>query len=136
MNENLIKIRDFFCNPINRNEYGIHLIRNYGSRRRYWLIQKKYGIDQNEFETYWLASRGQCYLCEKNMKMPDGKNQNLNTVNVDHDHLTGKFRGLLCNACNTALGMFKDDPQILKKSITYLEEHEKTSINTKNYRTT
>jgi len=41
---------------------------------------------------------------------------------VDHSHRTGQFRGLLCNTCNTGLGMLKEDPVLLKKAIRYLLE--------------
>jgi len=40
---------------------------------------------------------------------------------VDHDHKTGKIRGMLCDHCNTALGKFKDDINIMKQAIKYLE---------------
>lgn len=40
---------------------------------------------------------------------------------VDHDHKTGKIRGLLCGSCNRALGGLKDDPEILARLIEYLQ---------------
>jgi len=44
-------------------------------------------------------------------------------LSVDHDHVTGKLRGLLCSKCNTSLGMINDNIQILKNMIVYLESY-------------
>lgn len=41
---------------------------------------------------------------------------------IDHNHKTGVVRGLLCGTCNTALGLFKDSPDLLDVALTYLEE--------------
>jgi hypothetical protein len=43
-------------------------------------------------------------------------------LGVDHDHITGKVRGLLCNDCNLGIGHFKDNIEKLKLAIKYLEE--------------
>jgi len=43
-------------------------------------------------------------------------------LHVDHDHITGALRGLLCSACNTGLGFFRDHPELLKRAIEYLNQ--------------
>ena len=50
------------------------------------------------------------------------KGQSLDVVAVDHCHKSGQIRGLLCNACNKGLGLFKDSPIILEKAIKYLNQ--------------
>ena len=44
------------------------------------------------------------------------------SLHIDHDHKTGKVRGLLCHGCNTAIGLMKDDVNILTKAIEYLKK--------------
>ena len=46
---------------------------------------------------------------------------------LDHNHATGKFRGWLCNKCNSALGWLSDDVIILRRAVEYLEKHEEGS---------
>lgn len=94
-------------------------------RREYcrnWAMRRKYGIEPDEFDAYWIAYRGRCFLCRKEMKMPSPtRGQGLDVVAIDHDHANGKVRGLLCNACNKGLGFFGDDIPLLEKAIRYLK---------------
>ncbi len=57
-----------------------------------------------------------CAICKKTVE------ENKRNLAVDHNHITGKIRGLLCNTCNSALGMFKGDlgTDLLEKAINYL----------------
>lgn len=91
--------------------------------RRDWQLRKKYGITLEDFEAYWFAFRGLCGICARPMKWPEKKRgQSLDVVAVDHDHVTGEVRGLLCNGCNKGLGLFKDSPEILQRAKEYLEK--------------
>ena len=97
-------------------------------RLRAWNLNKKYGITLEDFESYWIAQIGKCFICKTNMIMPTkGRGQPLNAVAVDHDHLTNEFRGLLCNGCNKGLGLFRDNIQSLNNAIKYLEGYNETA---------
>lgn len=78
-------------------------------------LRKAFGIDLEEFNNMLEAQNGLCAICFTNTPKGNG------TFHVDHDHATGKIRGLLCHHCNTALGSFKDDTNIMKKAIEYLK---------------
>ena len=77
----------------------------------------KFGID---FEEYLRILRGQgdkCAICGKRMLDTD------RLFHVDHNHVTGKIRGILCGNCNLGVGNFQDSPDILRNAITYLQEN-------------
>lgn len=68
-----------------------------------------------------VRGNGRCAVCKQ---IPTGRG-----FCVDHDHRTGRTRGLLCTSCNTALGNVKDSPRTLAAMIVYLEDHGITWIN-------
>lgn len=61
---------------------------------------------------------GRCLGCETDVP-GGGKGRFV----VDHNHLTGVIRGLLCHMCNVALGMVKDKPDVLRQLANYLERN-------------
>ena len=71
-----------------------------------------------EFNDLWTSQNGKCGICEVDL-MPRGRQSN--SVAVDHNHENGAVRGLLCQACNRAIGLFKDNPRILQSAAEYLE---------------
>lgn len=86
--------------------------------RERWL-RKKYGITLAEYESMLEQQQGLCAICGTDA--PGGPTPE-SAFHVDHDHSTGRVRGLLCRACNTALGLFNDQPQLLTAAIRYLME--------------
>lgn len=93
----------------------------------------KYGLENGEFDALWVVFKGCCAICDKPLKPPiRGRGQPLDVVAIDHDHVTGNIRGLLCNACNKGLGLFFDDPEILTKAARYLNNGKKTSDDSQN----
>jgi hypothetical protein len=85
------------------------------------LLRKLYGLTLKEFLVISAAQNDVCAIC-------DNKCTNYSRLSVDHDHDTGKIRGLLCNRCNRAMGLFQDNPDILRKAATYLEANGTTGM--------
>jgi len=80
-------------------------------------LQRRYGITQQDYEVMIAEQNNQCAIC--NTTEPGGRH-NRGYFVVDHCHTTGKVRKLLCNNCNTALGLVGDNTHILQKMIEYL----------------
>ena len=77
------------------------------SKRKYALI--KYNLTEMGVEELLTAQNGLCPICGGT---PDS---------IDHDHITGKVRGILCRWCNVGLGSFKDNPGWLRAAADYLD---------------
>ena len=71
------------------------------------------GVNYNDVLAMYEAQGGACLLC--------GEKFGTKRLSLDHDHTTGKFRGLLCIRCNTGLGMLQDNPHLLRKAAEYVE---------------
>ena len=77
-------------------------------------VRLRYGLTRGEYEA--LAADG-CHICGRK----DTDTPRVGKLAVDHDHVTGEVRGVLCWMCNTALGKFEDDPERLRRAADYLE---------------
>ena len=78
--------------------------------------KRLYGIDNAELERMLLAQENQCAICKR---VFDDKKTKNGTPHIDHDHATGKVRGILCGPCNTALGRM-ERPGFLTPALKYL----------------
>jgi len=85
-------------------------------KERSWL--RHYGISGH---AYWDMFEQQCGVCAI-CKQPESKIHRGTPahLSVDHDHKTGNIRGLLCSNCNSGIGHFRDDIDLLKSAIGYL----------------
>ena len=86
------------------------------NKMRNAYLKWKYGITLEMYNSLFEEQKGLCAIC-----FEEPKKQNLG---VDHDHVSGKIRGLLCSTCNSGIGLFKEDTLLLKKAIEYISKHE------------
>jgi hypothetical protein len=79
------------------------------------MLKHRYSIDYNTYTQMYDEQEGKCKICgiEKELGGSNG-------LLVDHCHNTNKVRGLLCNNCNSGLGKFKDNKELLLKAIEYI----------------
>jgi hypothetical protein len=84
--------------------------------RKAWALKKKFGISISEYEEMIIKQENRCAICGKTEK------ENKTKLSVDHNHITGRVRGLLCVSCNNGLGRFFDNTEYLSKAITYLNK--------------
>lgn len=81
-------------------------------------LQKNYGLSVAKYAEMLEQQDGVCAVCERGETMlQKGRVQSLS---VDHDHETGRVRGLLCHACNVALGMLREDPALMMRLALYI----------------
>ena len=83
-------------------------------KHRWHFIRNKFGVRKIDWLLMYYAQQGVCSIC-RIVKMDDSK-----STCVDHDHLTGRVRGLLCRACNTGMG-YVDKPGWVERAVAYKE---------------
>jgi len=88
--------------------------KNNPDKARNGHLKRRYGIDQPTYLTLLASQGGKCAICGTAESGGHG------VWHIDHDHETGKIRGLLCHGCNTALGGFGDNPDRLLAAVDYL----------------
>ena len=74
----------------------------------------KYGITLADYNKMFKKQKGRCAICGAH------QSELKEALRVDHNHDTGKVRGLLCHHCNTGAGNFRDDPILLRKAAKYM----------------
>jgi len=86
-------------------------------------LKKDYGITVNDWDTMYAEQNGVCKICGKPESKIDRRLGIVRRLSVDHCHETGRVRGLLCADCNTAIGNFKHNPEVLRAAAKYCEEN-------------
>jgi len=110
-----------------RNYYHTSADRRAKTRRSY--VRRGYGIEIEVLERILDSQGSACAICHRHWTAcPPAKRTHyertfLQNLCIDHDHRTGRVRGLLCNACNTALGLLEESAERFGAAIAYLRSH-------------
>ena len=85
------------------------------------FILRKHGLSEVEYFKLFQKQSGCCAIC----KLPESKKRAGRIVElaIDHNHINGKIRGLLCSKCNTALGLLNDSIELILAAGIYLESN-------------
>jgi hypothetical protein len=86
---------------------------------RWRVIRLKYGISKDDYYNILGSQGGGCAVCKSKAQVGSNKDVYLD---VDHDHVTGRVRGLLCRRCNTSIGKFEDSTELLVCAAKYLDK--------------
>ena len=91
-----------------------------GTRRksqRWYHLSSRYQVTRDEYERLLTSGDFACWICRRPL---EGKGLEVDAPQVDHDHVSGDVRGILCRPCNVALGNLQDDPTVLESALAYL----------------
>lgn len=117
---------DYYCRSC-RSEYRKKWYDERGGKEKqnkYWFggakeksrwerIQREYNLSRDEYDALLTSQNNKCAICQT--EKPEDRH-----FDVDHDHTTGRVRGLLCNRCNRGLGYFNDDFTLIRTALNYL----------------
>jgi hypothetical protein len=79
-------------------------------------LSRKYGINTTDYARLLIDQAGKCAICGDILKGDK-------STHVEHCHTTGVVRSLSCLRCNTALGLFRENVEIMERAIAYLKTH-------------
>ena len=116
------RLKKYMCNPCSKAYERERWAGLSAEKKRSKWLKTKYSLTFEEYEAKFREQNGRCECCSVEISITTTSNGS-DTACVDHNHTTGKVRGLLCNHCNRALGLLKEDIEVMKKLISYLETH-------------
>lgn len=109
-----------------REAYRRHYLTHkdqYSLRARRQHLAEKYGVSLEFYDARYAELDGRCASCGLLEISTDPRNGKVRNLAVDHNHETGEIRDLICNACNTSLGLLKEDPERMEALAAYIRKH-------------
>jgi hypothetical protein len=109
-----------------KREYDKELHIKYPLRSKRSDLLRIHGITLEQYNEMLKNQNGVCAICKNPEVAINNKNGRPYSLSVDHCHVTGKNRELLCGNCNNGLGRFYDNSELLLKAVGYLEKHKES----------
>lgn len=114
---------DRVAGAASRNRWRKAHREQYNEYSRWNKRQVRYGLDAEDLLRLLDRQEGLCAIKGCNKRISFDSVDKCDKPHVDHNHVTGEVRGLLCLTCNTGLGMFGDSPDLLVAAREYLLRH-------------
>jgi len=108
------------CLIIQRKEWRKNNPEVWNKQNSRHSLKRRYNLSENDFIKLKIKQNNKCGICQNEETAFDPRWKKTRNLSVDHDHKTGKVRGLLCTRCNTAIGLLKEDVNLFQQSINYL----------------
>ena len=111
-------------NRARKNEYQRNWNKENPEKLRKSHVKQLYGLSWDSYTDLYTKQEGSCKICGTSLPLYNEffSTDNARAIVVDHCHISGAVRGLLCNQCNKGLGHFSDNVERLKRAVLYLEE--------------
>lgn len=106
------------------HEYYLNNTEKVEAQKFKYYLRYKFGIEPEHYSQMLEKQGHKCAICGY---IPPEEASSVEKLYVDHNHATGKVRGLICMNCNSALGHFRDNLTILENAVKYLENYERES---------
>jgi len=118
--EHVLKVQhdSYMRNSTKQKERARRWVLNNPAKVKDSMLQRVHGINLQTYNELFKLQNGRCSICDKHQT-------ELNrSLAVDHSHMTGKVRGLLCSKCNTGIGQFNESILVMTKAQEYLKKHD------------
>jgi hypothetical protein len=100
-----------------KRQYSLKYIRKNKEKVNNYRLIYNYGIDVTGYNQLFFEQNGRCAICKKHQSELNKK------LSVDHNHILGKIRGLLCPRCNHALGLLDENIETIKELLNYVQKY-------------
>jgi len=97
-------------------------------KQKNWAMKRNFGITLDQYEQMFKNQNGLCGICFQPEVRKSIRSDKPKNLAVDHCHESGTVRGLLCQDCNTGVGLFKDSPLLMIKAAKYLKKLESQGV--------